>query len=493
MRATLFAMTTLALIACPSTEPDDTGLPIDTDADVDTDADADSDADADADSDADADADADSDADADADADSDTGDTSDTSDTGDSGGSGDTGDTGTPVPSFDRSAWTGFLQFNEGSMTSSEGAAVGPNGEVFVTGYANPDGRYVGWVKKLDLDGQVAWTGYHDIALDTQARTVSALPDGGALMVAQSKLDPGSNQQKIYLGTFDAAGAGPTELAVLDYYGGGASDYSVAGDHDRADDGSIAIAGHGSTGVDQHARAIRIDASGAEVFNTPITSTGTTSRRGLGVAFVGANTAVSFASASDEAGDSNAGGIDSWVQMLDPTGAPLWTDHIGAAGDQWVSGVAADDAGNVYVCGGTNTNLGTEPTPGGFDVFLRKYDSAGTVQWTVQTGTTGWDSCYDVDMSDDGQTAYLSGYWGRGGSSGPSEGFVASYDTSTGGLKWVTPLTPVSAGFTVGFQVVDSGDDLIVTGRTDGAFAGATSSGGSDGFVVRLDTAGTIQ
>ena len=49
---------------------------------------------------------------------------------------------------------------------------------------------------------------------------------------------------------------------------------------------------------------------------------------------------------------------------------------------------------------------------GGYDIFLMKYDSTGSVLWTSQQGTTGADEGYTVAVSGDGfiyATGYTSG------------------------------------------------------------------------------------
>ena len=72
-----------------------------------------------------------------------------------------------------------------------------------------------------------------------------------------------------------------------------------------------------------------------------------------------------------------------------------------------------DSAGDIYLTGRTQGSAGTAGLDGNthngsYDIFLAKYDSAGTKKWTKLLGTSGPDSGGDlvVDSSDN---IYISG------------------------------------------------------------------------------------
>jgi hypothetical protein len=82
---------------------------------------------------------------------------------------------------------------------------------------------------------------------------------------------------------------------------------------------------------------------------------------------------------------------DAFVRKYDPDGNELWTRQFGTGFAESAVAVAADGFGGVYVAGNTdgripNQSGGFEPSAGGIDVFVRKYDSAGTALWTRQFG-----------------------------------------------------------------------------------------------------------
>jgi hypothetical protein len=84
-------------------------------------------------------------------------------------------------------------------------------------------------------------------------------------------------------------------------------------------------------------------------------------------------------------------------------------------------------SGSLYVAGYTLGTLPGQTSAGGEDAFARKYDSAGSEQWTRQFGTSSYDCAQSVTGS-----AHMAGL-------------------------------------------------------TGGTFAGQTSAGGMDAFVARLN------
>ena len=89
-------------------------------------------------------------------------------------------------------------------------------------------------------------------------------------------------------------------------------------------------------------------------------------------------------------GQKDTVGADMFLRKYDSTGAWQWMKTYNSGGTQEDQGraVAVDSGGNIYVTGQQETN--------GIDMFLRKYDSAGTWQWmqTYDSGGTGTQEDY---------------------------------------------------------------------------------------------------
>ena len=114
-----------------------------------------------------------------------------------------------------------------------------------------------------------------------------------------------------------------------------------------------------------------------------------------------------------------------------------WTKQLGTSSDDKGRGVTTDPSGNIYVTGETRGNLDGNTNSGSFDIFLIKYNSSGTKQWTKQLGTSSVDK-------------------GRG-------------------------------------VTTDSSGNIYVTGDTEGDLDGNTNSGSVDIFLVKYNSDGVKQ
>ena len=92
---------------------------------------------------------------------------------------------------------------------------------------------------------------------------------------------------------------------------------------------------------------------------------------------------------------SNGGSITSTSSPTTP-----WTLQLGTSSRDEANGVATDSWGNVYVTGHTLGGLDGETNAGGIDIFVVKYNSSGTKQWTMQNGR-GAQSCL-IEVGDRG-------------------------------------------------------------------------------------------
>jgi len=128
---------------------------------------------------------------------------------------------------------------------------------------------------------------------------------------------------------------------------------------------------------------------------------------------------------------------DVFVAKFDSSGTKQWSRFFGTATNDVASGLAVDGSGNVYITGNSDGALDGETNAGGHDLYLVKYNTSGTRQWTRLLGTT-------------------SGEYGRS-------------------------------------VAVDGSGNAYLTGHTSGNLDGATNNGGNDAYLVKYDTSGALQ
>ena len=164
------------------------------------------------------------------------------------------------------------------------------------------------------------------------------------------------------------------------------------------------------------------------------------------------------------------------------------------ATNDYANGVATDSSGNVYVTGGTKGGLDGNTSAGNTDLFVVKYNSSGTKEWTKQLGSSGRDSANGITIDSSGNV-YVTGVtfggldWNT--SAGANDLFVVKYNSS--GIKqWTKQLGTSSTDLANGVAT-DSSGNVYVAGGTYGGLDGNSGSGGNDFFVVKYNSSGTKQ
>jgi sugar lactone lactonase YvrE len=89
-------------------------------------------------------------------------------------------------------------------------------------------------------------------------------------------------------------------------------------------------------------------------------------------------------------GNTYAGSNDAFVVKYLDNGTKLWTKQFGTPSSDLADGIATDSSGNVYVVGYTYGDLDGNTNTGASDIFVVKYNSSGTKQWTKQLGSSMW-------------------------------------------------------------------------------------------------------
>lgn len=168
-----------------------------------------------------------------------------------------------------------------------------------------------------------------------------------------------------------------------------------------------------------------------------------------------------------------------FIAKRGPDDTCLWVRAITVGfNDAWAYGVAIDAADRIYVTGSYNGNASfgdgvTLSSLGNDDIFLARYDTAGTCLWARRAGSSGSsDEARGVAVSADG-AVFIAGFSGGNtigfdGISIPNPGnfrqlVIACYD-STGTVQWARASTGNGQGKSCR-SISVSGDRLFVTGQ----------------------------
>lgn len=172
-------------------------------------------------------------------------------------------------------------------------------------------------------------------------------------------------------------------------------------------------------------------------------------------------------------------------------------------------GVSHDDAGNVYVAGLVNAPalFDADTVAAHFaDVFIAKYDPAGSVQWIRTGGNELIDQANDI-ITDAAGNSYVTGFFRTNAlfpsvefdgqslsGQGSSDLFVAKYDVN-GALHWIRTGGGPLAEEGRGVALLPSGN-IVVSGYFQGTayFSGDTleSAGASDVLLLCYSSTGEL-
>lgn len=191
----------------------------------------------------------------------------------------------------------------------------------------------------------------------------------------------------------------------------------------------------------------------------------------------------------------SAGGYDIYVAKINSNGTVDWAKSAGGVGDDNSFGICYDNIGNVAITGSFQSSAKFDDThtlnsAGQSDIFLVKYSTSGEVVWASRAGSAGTDAGYAAS-SDANGNFYITG-------------------TKSGSVTFGLYTLPNYAVFTVkynnsgvvqwarelnysqGYAIcTDNSSNVFILGRyASGALPGTTYF---DIFVAKYNSSGTLQ
>ena len=212
--------------------------------------------------------------------------------------------------------------------------------------------------------------------------------------------------------------------------------------------------------------------------------------------------------------------------IIDPLPDLKWATYFGGTLEEQGYSIKVDASGNILVTGFTRSTAGVA-TSGAFqttyagsnDIFLAKYNSAGSLLWATYFGGSGFENgnAYGSVIPDNGGglaldangNAFITGFTTstsgiastgayQSASGGSYDIFVAKFG-NTGARQWSTFLG--GSGIDMGYGIAtDPSGNAFVTGRTQsasgiattGAYQTSLTAGSFDVFVSKFNTSGAL-
>ncbi|NJN11398.1 MAG: hypothetical protein HC815_26855, partial [Richelia sp. RM1_1_1] len=373
----------------------------------------------------------------------------------------------------------------------SNSIAVDSAGNVYITGYTDGSlggdnaGYYDAWLAKYDSSGNQLWKTQLGTEIDDISYSVAV--DGSGNIYISGEGGVGSENTNVaddntWLAKYDSFGNRIWTKQVGAYFSSdlavdnAGNTYITGGiaDFEGSDDFVAWVAKYDSNGNQRWFR--HLDAEGDDF--------------SYGVAVDNAGNVYITGDTEGSLGRFNAkGDIDAWLAKYDSSGILQWTTQLGSDGDDFSYSVAVDNAGNVYITGDTeNTNgILSETNTAKSHAWLAKYDSSGTLQWTQQLGTEDDDfsySSYSIAVDNAGNV-YLTGDTDGdlgGTNAGYYDAWLAKYD-SDGNQLSIKQIGTAGEDSSVDVTV-DSIGSVYITGDTNDTLQGE-NAGNIDAWVAK--------
>lgn len=178
-------------------------------------------------------------------------------------------------------------------------------------------------------------------------------------------------------------------------------------------------------------------------------------------------------------------GAEAFVVKFSQTGTRLWERHIGSSGNEFGRDVAVDRFDNIYLVGTTTGDLGVGSNDTGYDPFVVKYSTSGSILWTMQLTETFGDRTESISI-DKQNNFYLAG-------SESYQQFISKFDANRNLLWNISPNYSSNPFYPSDINdiVVDAAGNVFAVGETN-VMQGGTANVTYDGVVAKHDPAGNL-
>jgi hypothetical protein len=313
----------------------------------------------------------------------------------------------------------------------------------------------------------------------------------------------GSLNGGTYVGSSDVCYVKYNSAGSMQYTGqiGGTSGEIPKGLAVDATNGYFYIVGEtASTTFDGHTKTGSFDqiwlkydtATGTKQTSYQTSATSSNSYTGVVVDSSGNTWVVGYSSASTFLSVTSAGSYDVTLQKVTAAGSSSLVRLLGGTGSDYGMAIAIDTSGNVYVTGySASTTVNGETSNGGTDIIIGKYNSAGTLQYTILAGGSSTDQGQAIAVDSVKGVFYVSGYTTStsfyGSTVTTTSNFLLAYDTATGTRTYAAAYpSSSSSGQSTSYGITTGNSLVYMAGYTTGPYQGETLTGSRDGYLFAL-------
>ena len=190
-------------------------------------------------------------------------------------------------------------------------------------------------------------------------------------------------------------------------------------------------------------------------------------------------------------GQTNSGDADIFLTKFDNAGTKLWSKICGSVLEDRPHDVCIDISGNVYIVGHTYGNFDGHFNSGDKDFCLLKFDNSGSNLWTRIFGYSSEDIANGVALDSSGNI-YIGGFsqgaFDNQTNAGNGDLCLLKFDDD-GNKLWtrIWGAVPWDVGMDV---TIDKNDNIYIAGYTKGEFDGQTNNGGWDLCMSKFNSSG---
>jgi len=342
------------------------------------------------------------------------------------------------------------------------------DGGYIVAGYSTsfdwPDNVYI---LKLDSNGNLAWQRTYGGSGYDFGFSVDQTTDGGYIVVGGTSSFKVNNLD-VYLLKLNSDGS----LAWQNTFGGNIDDYALS--VQQTTDGGYIVAGattsFGAGDCDVYVLKINPDGSLAweKTFGGNGEDQAASIQQTTDGGYVVAGVTTSF----------GAGDCDVYVLKINPDGSLAWEKTFGGNGEDQAASIQQTTDGG-YIVAGVTTSFGAS----GYDVYVLKLNSDGSLAWQKTYGGDAADYASSIQQTTDGGYIVAGNTWPFG---------AGNYDVcvlklnSDGSLAWQKTFGGEGQDQAYSIQQT-TGGGYIVAGCTQ-----SFGAGNYDVYILKLDSNGEL-